>query len=337
MKKEKMQNIALNISSKIISSYMRSEPLRIDDVNGYEITLYNADKVLIYGQELGSIELKQGFYEDEKFDYFVDLSPQLHHGVKYLVLKSKNANEEILKLIQNTLIIAIFSVLLIVVVGYFLTKMFLKPIQNERVKLDKFIKDSTHELNTPITAILMSIDRLKKENIDEKILKRVQISSKRVQKIYSDLTYLLLENKNEEAKRVNLKEILENEFTLYEDLALKKSLIIHKELEDVFFIIDEVSAQRLFSNLLSNAIKYNRHGGKIELKLNAKEFLISDNGIGIKKEQQNRIFDRFYRANEYEGGFGIGLDIVKRVCQRYKIDIKISSVENSFTTIRLKF
>ena len=337
MKKEKMQNIALNISSKIISSYMRSEPLRIDDVNGYEITLYNADKALIYGQELGSIEFKQGFYEDEKFDYFVDLSPQLHHGVKYLVLKSKNANEEILKLIQSTLIIAIFSVLLIVVVGYFLTKMFLKPIQNERVKLDKFIKDSTHELNTPITAILMSIDRLKKENIDEKILKRVQISSKRVQKIYSDLTYLLLENKNEEAKRVNLKEILENELTLYEDLASKKSLTINKEIEDTYFIIDEMSAQRLFSNLLSNAIKYNKHGGKIELKLKTNEFIISDNGVGIKKELQNKIFDRFYRANEHEGGFGIGLDIVKRVCQKYKVDIKISSIENNSTTIMLKF
>jgi len=337
IKKEKMQNLALSLSSKIVSSYMHSEPLRIESVEGYEITLYDENKTPIYGLASEAIEFKQGFYEDDKFDYFVDLSPQLHHDVKYLVVKNKKANKQIFKLIQSILLIAVFSVILIVTVGYFLTKMFLKPIQNERIKLDKFIKDTTHELNTPITAILMSVERLKKENIDEKILKRVQISSKRVQKIYSDLTYLLLENENKEAKRINLKEIIENELTLYEDLASKKSLIIDKKLEDAFLMMDEVSAQRLFSNLLSNAIKYNRHGGKMELRLSANEFTISNNGTGIKKEQQDKIFDRFYRANEYEGGFGIGLDIVKRVCNRYNIEIKISSVENGLTTVTLRF
>ena len=336
-KKEKMQNVALSISSKIISSYMHAEELHVEPQDGYEIALYSADKEFIDGDLFETIEFEQGFYEDKEFDYFVDLSPQLHHGVKYLVLKSKNANEQILKLIKNTLFIAIFSAVLVVVVGYFLTKMFLKPIQNERMKFDKFIKDSTHELNTPITAILMSIDRLRKENIDDKILSRVQISAKRVQKIYSDLTYLLMDNKNQEAKQLNLKSIIENELTLYEDLASKKSLTIDKKLEDMFFTIDEVSAQRLFSNLLSNAIKYNKHGGVIEIKLQDSEFIISNSGVGIKKELQEKIFERFYRANDAEGGFGIGLDIVKRVCSRYNIGIEISSKDREMTSIKLKF
>ncbi|MBW6488045.1 HAMP domain-containing sensor histidine kinase [Sulfurimonas sp.] len=332
-----MQNIALSLSSEIISSYMRSEPLHVENVDGYEVALYDEERVLLYGLDVGDIPLKQGFYTDEKFEYFIDLSPQLHHGVKYLILKSKKADKQVLKLLQDILFVAVFSVGLIAVVGYFLSMMFLKPIQNERVKLDKFIKDSTHELNTPITAILMSIERLKKEKIDEKILKRVDISAKRVQKIYSDLTYLLLESENHNVKQINLREIVENELTLYEDLALKKSLSIHKELDNAFLNMDEVSAQRLFGNLISNAIKYNKHGGKMELKLTPKMFSISNSGIGIKKEQQNRIFERFYRANEYEGGFGIGLDIVKRVCQKYKIDIEISSTENDLTTIILRF
>ncbi|TKI69372.1 HAMP domain-containing histidine kinase [Sulfurimonas crateris] len=337
MKKEKMQNIALSLSSKIISSYMRSEPLHIENPEGYEVALYDEHQIPIYGQEAEDIIFEQGFYKDKRFDYFVDLSPQMHHGVKYLVLKSKKKDQEAQKLLQSILFTAMFSVLVVAVVGYFLSKMFLKPIQNERVKLDKFIKDSTHELNTPITAILMSIERLKKENIDEKILKRVDISAKRVQKIYSDLTYLLLESENQNLKQNNLREIVENELTLYEDLALKKSISIYKELDDAFFSMDEVSAQRLFGNLISNAIKYNKHGGKMELKLTAEEFSISNSGAGIKKEQQNRIFERFYRANEYEGGFGIGLDIVKRVCKRYKIGIEVNSIENGLTSVVLKF
>jgi two-component system OmpR family sensor kinase len=337
MKKDKMQNIALSLSSEIISSYMRSEPLHVGHVDGYEVALYDEHQMPIYGKEVEDIIFEQGFYKDKRFDYFVDLSPQMHHGVKYLVLKSKKEDEETLKLLQSILFTAMFSVIVVAIVSYFLAKMFLKPIQNERVKLDKFIKDSTHELNTPITAILMSIERLKKEKIDEKILKRVDISAKRVQKIYSDLTYLLLENENQNVKQINLREIVENELTLYEDLAFKKSISIHKELNDAFLSMDEVSAQRLFGNLISNAIKYNKHRGKMELKLTANEFSISNSGNGIKKEHHDKIFDRFYRADEYEGGFGIGLDIVKRVCDRYKIDIGIDSAENVLTTVRLKF
>lgn len=332
-----MQNFALTLSSKIISSYMRSEPLHVESAHGYEITLYDENRVLIYGEEVEDIALEQGFYTDRNFEYFIDLSPQLHHGVKYLILKSKKTDKEILKLLQEILFVALFSVALIAVVGYFLSKMFLKPIQNERVKLDKFIKDSTHELNTPITAILMSIERLKKESIDEKILKRVDISAKRVQKIYSDLTYLLLENQHQDIKQLDIKKTVENELSLYEDLALKKSISIHKELQESSFSMDEISAQRLFGNLISNAIKYNKHGGEIKLKLTADKFSITNSGKGIAKEQQSRIFERFYRANEHEGGFGVGLDIVKRVCQRYKIDIEIESQESGLTKVVLKF
>lgn len=316
---------------------MHAEELHVEPQDGYKIALYSEDRELIYGKAFEVREFEQGFYKDEDFEYYVDLSPQLHHGVKYLLIKSKNDNKEILKLIKDTLIIAIFAVILVVIIGYFLTKMFLKPIQNERIKLDKFIKDSTHELNTPITAILMSIDRLKRENIDEKILSRVQISANRVQKIYSDLTYLLMDTKIQEVKMLNLKSIIENELTLYEDLATKKSLTITKELEDTPFAIDEVSAQRLFSNLLSNAIKYNKHGGIIEIKLKDGEFMIGNSGVGIKKELQDKIFDRFYRANDSEGGFGIGLDIVKRVCSKYNITIKVSRDERAMTSIKLKF
>lgn len=336
IKKEKMQNTAFAVSAQIISSYMRSEPLHVEDIEEYEITLYDDEKMPIQGDEVEGVEFAQGFYEDNMFYYFVDLSPQMHHGVKYLVLKSKKADAQAAELLQNILFIALFSVAVVTIVGYFLSKMFLKPIQNERLKLDKFIKDSTHELNTPISAILMSIERLKKESIEPKVLGRVDISARRVQKIYSDLTYLLLEDGKRHVKKVNLKEVLENELTLYEELARKKSIAIQKELEDTFLEMDETDAQRLFSNLLSNAIKYNAHGGEINIELSQHTFSMANSGAGIDKAHREKVFERFYRANEHEGGFGIGLDIVKRVCDRYNIDIEIDS-QNALTVITLKF
>ncbi|EQB35379.1 hypothetical protein M947_08840 [Sulfurimonas hongkongensis] len=334
IKKEKMYSLSSHISSKIITSYMNDEPLLVKEVDGFEISLYDENKNLILGKELKDAKFEEGFYTSAEFEYLVDLSPQMHHGVKYLITKSIKKDDERLNLIKNILLISFSSIFAIVVVGYFLTKMFLKPIQNERVKLDKFIKDSTHELNTPITAILMSVERLKKQNIDEKILQRVEISSKRVQKIYADLTYLLLEDNLNVIKSINLKEALLGELTLYEDLALKKSITIEKELEDVYISIDESSVQRLFSNLLSNAIKYNKNNGIIKISLTKDLFSITNTSENISKASQDKIFQRYYRHNKHEGGFGIGLDIVKRVSQMYNLEIELSSNE-SVTEIKL--
>jgi len=135
-------------------------------------------------------------------------------------------------------------------------------------------------------------------------------------------------------QKINLKYALLSELTLYEELALKKSITIKKELTDVFMYIDESSLQRLFSNLLSNAIKYNKKDGLISLHLTKDNFSISNTSQQISKESQEKIFDRFYRLNKHEGGFGIGLDIVKRVSKRYNLDIEISSKE-SITEIKI--
>lgn len=334
LNKEKMHSLSSSISSKIITSYMNDEPLEVREVEGFEISLYGEEKNLIEGKEQKDIEFKEGFFRSDEFEYLVDLSPQMHHGVKYLITKSIKKDDEHIALIKNILLISFSSIFIIVVVGYFLSKMFLKPIQNERLKLDKFIKDTTHELNTPITAILMSVERLKKQKIDEKILQRVEISSKRVQKIYADLTYLLLEDSNKEIESINLKEALLSELALYEDLALKKSITIEKELEEVYISMDVSSLQRLFSNLLSNAIKYNKNSGFIKITLTKDLFSITNSSEPISKEYQSKIFDRYYRQNKHEGGFGIGLDIVKRVSQMYNLEIELSSNEQE-TSIKL--
>lgn len=336
MNKERLKSSAQKISSQIIYSFMHAKPLELTVSDAFEVALYDKNRELISGNGM-NIALQEGFYADSTYDYYVDMSAQLHHGVKFVVLKSRNADKEINRLTIRVLTITIFSVVLIAIVGYFLTKMFLNPIQNERIKLDKFIKDTTHELNTPISAILMSIERLKREPIEPKILQRVELSSKRLQKIYADLTYLLIEHQPREVKSLNLKEILDHELLLYEDLADKKGITITKNLEDAFIEIDEISAQRLLGNLLSNAIKYNHQNGTIDLVLTPKSLSITDSGIGIAPQDKERLFERFFRANDHEGGFGVGLDIVKRICDTYGIAISIESEENRFTRIHLDF
>ncbi len=336
LQKQKIQNIALNISANIISSFMHKKELSLGDIpSGYAITLYDELENAIYGDEVANVELKQGFYTTKDFDYYVDLSPQLHHDVKYLLIKTLPIKKGLEKLLWSVVFIAMLIVFIIAIVGYFLTKMFLKPIHEERIRLGEFIKDTTHELNTPITALLMSIERLKKTNTNHEILQRVELSAKRVQNIYEDLTYLLLAKNSTKKQNLNLKHLLEQELLLYELLAGKKGISIQKNLEDFYFNIDTMSASRLFSNLLSNAIKYAKSSSTVELKLKDATFSISNYGLEIKSIE--KIFDRFYRASNTQNGYGLGLDIVRNICLSYNIKVDIKSNEYGFTTVSLVF
>ena len=94
---------------------------------------------------------------------------------------------------------------------------------------------------------------------------------------------------------------------------------------------------RVVDNLISNAIKYNKVKGKIIITLTQGELIVQDSGIGIKKEYIKRLFERYSRFNTAEGGFGIGLNIVQHIANRYNLDIKIKSEENIGTKVFIKW
>ena len=93
----------------------------------------------------------------------------------------------------------------------------------------------------------------------------------------------------------------------------------------------------IIKNIIDNAIKYTNPGGKIEITLKDCELIVSDTGIGISKEKLSAIFDRFHRANNCKGGLGLGLNIVKEICNRYNIQIKVSSTLNVGSTFNLRW
>ena len=94
---------------------------------------------------------------------------------------------------------------------------------------------------------------------------------------------------------------------------------------------------RIFNNLISNAIKYNKIGGTIEISLQNNILKISDTGIGIEKNKLEDIYKRYYRATQEQGGFGIGLNIVNKICKIYNIKINVESQINKGTSFTLLF
>ncbi len=95
--------------------------------------------------------------------------------------------------------------------------------------------------------------------------------------------------------------------------------------------IDRRKFTRVIDNLISNAIKYNKRGGTIGISLNQGMLAIWDTGIGIQESKIPLIFDRFSRFNKSEGGFGVGLSIVKKVIDEYNMRIEVESTTGKGT------
>ena len=238
--------------------------------------------------------------------------------------------------LSNIIFIFIFIYSIISLVGFYLAKLFLIPIKDERERLNIFIKDTTHELNTPISAILMSTEST---NLTHKQIERVRLSAKRVSEIYKDLTYVFLENhlKEKIINKLSLNTIINEQLKYFEPLASKKRITITTNLEEFEYKINEDDFIRVFNNLVSNSIKYNKISGEIDISLKNKTLTIKDTGIGIREEKIKNIFDRYYRATSEQGGFGIGLNIVSKICKDYNIKIVVDSELNESTTFKLIF
>ncbi|PLY07384.1 MAG: sensor histidine kinase [Arcobacter sp.] len=335
-----MKNVASKISSSIIYAHMSDLTINTTKLASYikyDYALYNKNHVKVAGNINESIDLTKKIQKVDDSFILVDGTPRGHLGVYHIAIRENIFQDKITTLIEKIIFYFVVIYSIIAIIGYYLADLFLAPIINERRKLNNFIKDTTHELNTPITAILMSTG--KDSALTQKNMQRINLSAKRISEIYKDLVYLFLqENKKEPAPMIlQLDKIIEEQLEYFEAFALKKKLTISSDIEETKFEIDKENFIRLFNNIISNAIKYNKIGGEIHLELKNRTLIIKDTGIGIKKELLNDIFNRYYRATKDQGGFGIGLNIAYHICQTYNIKINVQSVENEGTTFTITF
>ncbi len=335
-----MQNVASKVSSSIIYAHMAGLTINTTQLANfikYDYALYDKNHRRLAGNIDDKILLTKRIQKINENIILVDNTPKGHLGVYHIAIKENFFQDKISNLIENIILYFVIIYSIIAIIGYYLANLFISPIINERRKLNNFIKDTTHELNTPITAILMSTS--KGSIPSEKSMQRINLSAKRISEIYKDLVYLFLQDSNKKLNPTNLKlnTIINEQIDYFEAFASKKRLKITAEVEDTSFMIDKENFIRLFNNIMSNAIKYNNIEGNIDIKLKNNILTIKDTGIGIKEELLKDIFNRYYRATKEQGGFGIGLNIVYHICKEYNIKIEVESIENVGTTFIFKF
>ncbi len=300
----------------------------------FQTGYYDKNKKPIY-TELDDFEVvDKDFFIKDKSCYTVTEDKSDHLGVHYIVLKENNLAKIVQTMRIRIIGYLVLSFILMGIVGYFLGRLFLRPVREQIESLDNFISDTTHELNTPISAILMTIQSLK--GIEPKKLKRLEASAKRLSVMYSSLTYRL-EGKVEPSEVLSFSDIVKERVEYVKELIDSKRLHISLDLEPTEVLMPKTSSCRLIDNLLSNAIKYSDVGDSIFITLKDHVLKVKDTGVGIDKKVQDDIFKRYYRENDERGGFGIGLNIVLSICKQYKIKLDLESQKGEGSTFILTF
>jgi two-component system OmpR family sensor kinase len=313
-----------------------SEILYYPKVESIDSAIYDLDKNYIFGTYNEAPSLKR--LKDKSTLYHTMALEPYYLGAAYLIVSKPIDFKPIVSLQHNIIIFMILGGLFFSIVGYFLGKLFIKPMRDAIEQMNHFIQDTTHELNTPISTILTNIEMIETFNTCPNAtleLQRIEIASKTLSRIYDDLTYLNLNhNYHRQIIPVDISRLLQERMVYFSTIMEAKSLHVTEEIHShVVLEIDPNDALRLIDNLLSNAIKYNKSHGNLHVKLTSEFFSIKDSGVGIASKNIKTILQRFKRANKSEGGFGIGLDIVNQVIKSYHFSLEIFSKQGKGTEV----
>lgn len=327
-----------SINQHTLSELLNVNPnLHVMILDKNKVPVYNNLNMVLPEKYLNK---KNGIYVFDGY-VFIDSKPPKHRKIHkknlsrsdlfsqyQVIIRGSNITSDIWWLRVKMIGFLLLSLLSVGVIAYFLLKFSLKPYKNKISFLNRFIKDTTHEINTPISVILMSIERIEKEEISESNLKkinRIHIAAKTLASIYRNIAFYSVAQQKDKSICVDVKELLEQRLEFFDPLFVQKNLNIRTSFAPSFInaTIDEMGC--VIDNLLSNAIKYNKKNGEIQINLEPNKLSIKDTGCGIYEENMKNIFERYIRYNHSQGGFGIGLALVKELCDRYGVAIKCES------------
>jgi signal transduction histidine kinase len=202
------------------------------------------------------------------------------------------------------------------------------PLRKALRMNEEFVKDILHDFNTPISSMRINFKLFKREIGENQKIERLENNIQTILSLQNNLQ-IFLKGIPAQTEEFNLKEVLEKRIKyfkiLYPDIKYNLSL------EKTILRTNKDAIVRIIDNLLSNAGKYNKSNGKVSVYLKDNSLHIEDTGKGIK--EPSRIFDRYYK--EQDRGIGIGLHIVKKLCDELHIFIKVKSQIDKGTVIIL--
>jgi two-component system phosphate regulon sensor histidine kinase PhoR len=259
-----------------------------------------------------------------------------------LILLFNNPNYEALKRSTTGILLSLLLSFLIISCLFYLLKIINQQKELAAIKND-LISNITHEFKTPIATISTAIEAIENFNVlDDKVKTKKYLSMSAVQlKKLHQMVEKLLETATLDSEQLLLKkemidivELTEKLVNKHKILSNNKELNFSTNLQPIYVNVDAFHFENAISNLIDNAVKYG--GNQIEININSilksTEITIADDGNGIEKNQQEKIFDKFYRVPKGNThnvkGFGIGLYYCKKIIEKHTGTISLSSDKN---------
>lgn len=331
-------NIKYNKIDSLISNQLKNRKIFV------QTSFIHFKNDTVFHQSKDSVDVKYTFNAISKSTYVKDK--------ERFKLEYTNPSFEALKRSSFGISLSLFLSLLIISTLFYLLKVINKQKELAEIKND-LISNITHEFKTPIATVSTAIEAIESFNaIDnkEKTQKYLAMSSGQLKKLHQ-MVEKLLETATLDSEKLILK--LESvDFTTFVERIVNKHKLIGTDkevtftssIQDVDISIDTFHLENAISNLVDNAIKYG--GEKVEVSvqklLNQIQIIVADNGNGIEKSQQEKVFDKFYRVpkgNTHDvKGFGIGLYYTKKIIEKHKGSITlISNKQQTIFTINLPY
>lgn len=252
--------------------------------------------------------------------------------------------------------LGLLALIIATVIGHFMAGRAIIPMKEAYDKQKQFAADASHELRTPLAVVMASADLLLADpSIQNPFLKEIlgdlKDEVKKMSKLVGDLLMVARSDNNAlkvKMQKIDLGKLLEQNIRMMTPLAEKKEIsLVGEGFRKMILIGDEQKIKQLILILVDNAIKYTPNGGKVILRHEKSEsnraiFSVQDSGIGIAPEDQEKIFERFYRVDKVRsremGGNGLGLAIAMEILKLHDGKIFVDSEPGHGTkfTVELK-
>lgn len=254
-----------------------------------------------------------------------------------VIINTKNINDRLVLTLGLSIIILIGFEVIVYFISKVLTKRITKPAGDAFDKQRDFIADASHELKTPLAVIMASSDELKSDKKNEKYVDNIKYESERMSVLIKSLLDLSKLEKGIEVdnyKEENISKIIERICLTFESVAFEQSIKIDTNIEkDIVFKCSKEEIERLISIIIDNAIKHSYKKSTINVNVIKEKNIINidiiNRGDPIKPEDEEKIFERFYRAdksrNRDANRYGLGLAIAKKIVTNHNGIIKAYS------------
>ena len=340
-------NISDVFNAGTLEFYLRNQLEAVGLVEDFEYGIYDcSNNKMVYGNYIS--------YDPEKpvVDKQRDDLPTYDEYLYYFGVRFPNRTGYLLNSMNLTVL---FSLILLLTVSFFAYTLYIILRQKRLSEMQKdFINNMTHEFKTPISTIKISANTFLNHpevKSDERLMKYASIINDQNNRLNSQVEKVLqiarIERDNFKLKKepTDLHELLDKVIrsTKLKAEELGGSLNQSLNAQKTNITADKLHLTNIIHNLIDNAIKYRKETPEINISTTDSDdkihLKIEDKGIGISKEQQGKVFQKFYRVptgNVHNvKGFGLGLFYVKNICQAHGWKLQLDSEEGEGTTINI--